>query len=160
MLLSVAKKRINITTAYFNPDKATSQLLQDAANRGVKIEILVPGLHTDQKIAKITGEAKYEALLEAGIHIWHYQRTMLHAKIFSVDGLFACIGSPNFNQRSMRKDDELGLTVFDPDIVDILDGHFRDDLQAAQEIDDFLWKNRGNSRRIMESLVELLEKEV
>jgi cardiolipin synthase len=139
LLISIAKKHINITTAYFNPDKATVELLQDAANRGVKVNILVPGLYTDQKIAKIAGEAKYEALIGAGIRIMHYQRTMLHAKIFSVDGLLACIGSPNFNQRSMRKDDELGMVVFDPEIIEILDAHFGYDLQASDEIDSLRW---------------------
>jgi hypothetical protein len=60
----------------------------------------------------------------------------------------------------MRKDDELGLIVFDPDVVEILDAHFRDDLQVAKEIDHSLWKKRGNGRRLIESLVGLLEQEI
>lgn len=160
LILSVALKHINITTAYFNPDETASKLLQAAAQDGVKITILVPGKYSDQKIAKIAGEAKYEPLLNSGIRIMQYQQTMLHAKILTVDGRFACVGSPNLNQRSMRKDDELGLTVFDPKVVEILDDHFNDDLQVAEAIEYSRWQKRGFGRKVLELGVKQMEKEI
>ena len=160
LLVSAAKERIRITTAYFNPDAAMCRLLGEAAARGVEVTILAPGRHTDQWIARIAGEAKYEALLASGVRILHYEKTMLHAKVFSMDGLCACIGSPNFNQRSMQKDDELGLVIFDPHVVAVLDGHFEEDGKDSMEIDPGLWKRRGPGKKMLEKMVTLLEKEI
>jgi cardiolipin synthase len=160
LIISIAKSRINITTAYFNPDKATSELLIEAVRRGVKVNILVPGQHTDKKIAKIAGEAKYGPLLEAGVRVFHYQRTMLHAKVITIDKTLACVGSPNFNQRSMRKDDELGLTIFDSEVVIKLDSHFESDIQSAIKVDPIRWADRGFGKRFLEYLVTRVEGEI
>jgi cardiolipin synthase len=160
LILSIAKKRLNITSAYFNPDETASRLLQDASRRGVEVNVLVPGRYTDKKIAKIAGEKNYTELLKAGIQIMHYQQTMMHAKIFSVDGQFACIGSPNFNQRSMRKDDELGLIVFDPEVVEKLDAHFLIDTQKAVSVNLHNWEKRGLRKKFAEVLVTQFKKEI
>jgi cardiolipin synthase len=116
-LLQLAKDRIRITTAYFVPDDELIGQLSAASDRGVKVEILLPGPHGDKRFVQLAGQAIYERLLEHGVRIWHYQPTMLHAKIMTVDGLVASVGSANFNARSTELDEEINLVALDPDLV-------------------------------------------
>ena len=145
-----AQEHIRITTAYFNPDDEVAAMLIDAAQRGVRVDVLVPGQHADKRFVQIVGEARYGELLAAGINISVYERTMLHAKIVSVDGLVASVGSANINQRSMQFDEELNLVILDPHVVAALDADFADDVTHSEMIDPSEWELRGPFQRAAE----------
>src|SRR4029077_3479960 len=108
-LLQLAQRRVRIATAYFVPDSDLVQRLHDAADRGVQIEILVPGPHVDKRFVQIGSEASFAALLEQGISISAFQPSMLHAKVMTIDGLVANVGSANLNARSVALDEEVNL---------------------------------------------------
>lgn len=145
-----AQEHIRITTAYFNPDDEVAAMLTDASQRGVTVDVLVPGAHADKRFVQIVGEARYAELLAAGINIRVYERTMLHAKIVSVDGLVASVGSANINQRSMQYDEELNLVILDPDVVAQLDADFAADVEQSERIDPSEWELRGPFQRAAE----------
>ena len=85
-LLQLAEQRVRLTTAYFVPDEDLIDRICDAADRGVTIEILLPGPHADKRIVQVVSEASYERLLDCGVHLWSFQPSMLHAKVMTVDG--------------------------------------------------------------------------
>ena len=87
-LLRMARRRVRITTAYFAPDDYTCKLLCETAQRGVDVEILLPGPHIDKRFVQLASESDYEALLDAGLHLAAYQPTMLHAKVAVLDAHF------------------------------------------------------------------------
>lgn len=153
-LISLAKESINITTAYLNPDAALIKLLTKAAKRGVKVQIIIPGKHTDKRVSRIAAEDRFEDMLDAGIEIYYYQKTMMHAKVITVDGKVSCVGSANFNQRSMLKDDEINLVMLDEEITSTLNGHIEEDLKACEKVKDFEWKKRSVFRRGLETMVK------
>jgi cardiolipin synthase len=155
-LLQLAKDRIRITTAYFVPDDELIGQLSAASDRGVKVEILLPGPHGDKRFVQLAGQAIYEQLLEHGVRIWHYQPTMLHAKIMTVDGLVANVGSANFNARSTELDEEINLVALDPDLVRQLDRQFDVDLERSEEIQPGRWEDRSVGRRILEGITRPL----
>jgi len=159
-LLQLAQERVRITTAYFVPDVRLNDQLTGAAERGVRVEILLPGPHIDKRFVQLAGQSSYELLLDAGVRIWHFQPAMLHAKIMTVDGVVASIGSANFNARSTRLDDEINLVALDPDLVTTLDGHFDEDLERSEEIVRGRWGHRPLPQRIMESSARLLRREM
>jgi cardiolipin synthase A/B len=159
-LIRLATRRLRITSAYFVPDERFLDLLVDAAGRGVAVEILVPGEHAEHRIVQVAGEADYGPLLEAGVRIWHYERTMLHAKVLTVDGAVACVGSGNFDQRSMRLNDEANIVVLHPGTVDVLDGHFDEDLTSSREIDAASWAKRGPVQRAAEAASEIIDRKL
>jgi cardiolipin synthase len=150
ILIHEAEEQLRITTAYFNPDEALMQLLVDAAQRGVDVEVLVPGRHADKRFVRIVGEANYQRLLEAGITVRVYDTSMLHAKIMTVDGDVATVGSSNLNQRSAQFDEEVNLVIFDPAIVAELDADFRRDLAHSTEISLEEWGERSRLQRAAE----------
>ena len=85
-LVRLAEQRIRITTAYLNPDDHLLALLADAARRGVSVELLLPGPHADKRFVQLTSESVYKPLLDAGVTIWNFQPSMLHAKVLTIDG--------------------------------------------------------------------------
>jgi cardiolipin synthase len=149
-LLGMASKRVRIATAYFAPDPRTLEMLCECAGRGVEVQVLVPGPHADKRFVQLAGEAEYRTLLDAGIGIACFQPSMLHAKIMVVDDIVSCIGSANFNTRSLALDEEVNLVVFDEDLAGVLDRHFDDDWERSEEIDLARWRNRNVLQRGME----------
>ena len=113
-LLQLAEQRLRITTAYFVPDdEIIERLVRRAPNAGVEVELLLPGPHADKRFVQLAGEATYAALLERGVEIWTFQPSMLHAKIMTVDGIVANIGSANLNARSTSLDEEINVVAID-----------------------------------------------
>ncbi len=153
-LLQLARDRIRITTAYFVPDDELIECLNAASDRGVTVEILLPGPHGDKRFVQLAGQAVYEELLEHGVRIWHYHPTMLHAKIMTVDGLVANVGSANFNARSTELDEEINLVALDPDLVGLLDWQFDADLERSEQIQPGRWEDRSIGRRVLEGITK------
>jgi cardiolipin synthase A/B len=152
-LLQLAKRSVRITTAYFVPDEEQCEWLCGAAARGVEVDILLPGPHADKRFVQLGGEAAYGLLLEAGVRIWNFQPCMLHAKVMTVDGLVANIGSANFNARSTELDEEVNLVAMDPDLAHVLDRHFEEDLERSVMIDPDRWRDRPVGQRVLEKIV-------
>ncbi len=150
-----ARERLWITTAYFAPDEAFIDLLCDAATRGVDVQILVNGPNVDKEVVREAGQRQYGRLLEAGVRMFEYQPTMLHAKVMIVDG-WANIGSSNLEHRSLGLDDELMIAFTDVRLIDELARQFRDDLGVSDEFDLNRWKRRSLAKRAREVAVDLL----
>ncbi|MEU2784209.1 phospholipase D-like domain-containing protein [Streptomyces sp. NPDC007110] len=153
VMLTSAEERFRLATAYFAPDDYFVDLLCRTAERGVRVEILLPGPHTDQRACQLAGQQHYTRLLEAGVHIRQYQPTMMHAKIITVDSVAALIGSTNFNRRSMDHDEEVMLAVLDEDFTATLDQDFEADLEKSVEIDLRRWRRRAAVQRAKEAAV-------
>jgi cardiolipin synthase A/B len=159
-LLVLAEQRVRITTAYFNPDDTLAALLCATARRGVAVEVLVPGAHIDKRFVRLLGRAQYDRMTEAGVRIHEFQPTMLHAKIMTVDGLVANVGSANVNHRSAELDEEVNLVVHDREVVRILDRHFEEDLERSQPVDPDGRDRRGLREQVKAALLSPLRRQV
>nr|WSW71121.1 phospholipase D-like domain-containing protein [Streptomyces sp. NBC_00995] len=153
VVLESAEERLRLTTAYFAPDAFFAQLLCAAAKRGVEVEILLPGPHTDKRVCQLAGQRYYEDLIASGVKIYHYQPTMLHAKVITVDRIASLVGSTNFNRRSLDHDEEVMLAVMDDDFTAALDGHFEEDRKKSVLIEPGRWKMRSVVQRAREAAV-------
>ncbi len=156
-VLCLARERVRITTAYFVPDEGTCELLRETANRGVDVEILLPGPHVDKRFVQLASEAQYEGLLDAGVKLWTYEPTMLHAKAMTVDGVVANIGSANFDSRSLVLDDEVNLVVLDPGVVAELDADFEADVSRSKPIEPGAWHDRSIGQRAKEAVMSVID---
>ncbi len=155
-LLTLAQRKVRITSAYFAPDEHFLSLLGDAAGRGVDVEVMVPGTNADQRFVQLAAEAQFERLLDAGVRIWSYQPTMIHAKIVLVDDMVACVGSANFDRRSMKLNHEIEVMVLDRGVVAELDGHYDEDVSNSEQIIESRWAHRSRPQRLMEHVVRPL----
>ena len=85
-----------------------------------------------------------------GVELWNFQPSMLHAKVMTVDGVVANIGSANLNSRSTACDEEINVVALDPELVRILDEQFDDDLERSVQIKEVRWERRTLPQRVAE----------
>jgi cardiolipin synthase len=160
LAIACARERLDLTTAYFAPRPAFVRALSDAARRGVDVRVLVPGPHSDKEVVRVAGRAVYDELLGHGVRIFEYQPTMLHAKTLSIDGVWAAVGSVNFDNRSFALNDEATLCVQDPRFAARLDEQFVRDLDLSEEIHSERFADRSNGHRLREVAAKLARREL
>ena len=154
--IASARKRLYITNSYFVPDKEFRELIADAARRGVDTRVLTAGMSSDVKSTLYASRARYEELLEAGVRIYEYRQTMMHAKTLVVDGQWSGAGSMNADNRSLSFNEETVLLMLDDQLGATLEGHFLDDITHADEIDLATFRKRGAMDRLKEHATHLL----
>jgi cardiolipin synthase len=108
--------------------------LVNAARRGVKVEIIVPGKLINKKIVRAASKRHWPELIKAGIKIYEYQPTMVHVKLIVVDDTFVSVGSGNFDNRSIQLNDEANLDVLDRDFAAQQTRLFEMDKKQSHEI--------------------------
>lgn len=110
-LLSRAQKEAVIMTPYLILDAVTENALQYAAARGVRVRLLLPGI-PDKYIPYALAKTHYKALLDSGVEIYEYTPGFVHAKVVSIDGLEAVVGTINFDYRSFCHHFECGTYLY------------------------------------------------
>lgn len=150
MVFRSARERLVISNSYFIPDDRLRAMVVERARAGVDVRILVPGDTTDARPVRRAGHTYYEELLEAGVRLFEYQKTMMHAKVAVSDGAVAMVGSANLDERSMELNEETVLAVRDPAFAAAVEKGVLDDLADAKEIDLKEWRKRPFHHRIFE----------
>ncbi|MET0209861.1 MAG: phospholipase D-like domain-containing protein, partial [Burkholderiaceae bacterium] len=154
--IAAASKSIDLSSAYFVPDKLTVDALVEATRRGVRVRIITPGPIIDSQTVRGASRASWGPLLEAGAEISEYQPTMFHCKVFTVDGLLVSVGSTNFDNRSFRLNDEANLNIYDAAFAAAQTSQFEIDLKQSKRITLEAWRDRPLSEKAMEHLASLL----
>jgi cardiolipin synthase A/B len=152
-----AKKSIYISSAYFVPDRDTIRAFEGAVRRGVDVRVIVPGELVDVPIVRQASRFHYSQLLKRGIRLFEYQPTMMHAKTMVVDGIWATIGSSNFDDRSFRLNDEVNVNVYDEGIAAQMEQMFFEDLARSEEVTSPRWIRRPWFDRIKERVAGWLK---
>jgi cardiolipin synthase len=160
LAIASASRSIELTAAYFVPRPAFTEALAKAAQRGVDVKVLVPGKHIDKGFVRVAGRGSYEPLLEAGVRIFEYGPTMLHAKTMVVDGAWSSVGTVNFDNRSFQLHDEVTLCVWSEHFAGLLHEAFEADLERSEEIDPERWRDRGPATRAAELAMRPLRREL
>lgn len=150
-----ARRRLWLTTAYFAAGPHLRDALAAAARRGVDVRILLNGPNIDKNVVRRTAQHAYAGLLDAGVRVFEYQRTMLHAKVLIVDD-WANVGSSNFDYRSFALDMELNVSLTESAVVAELERHFLDDLDGSEEVDPTVWERRSLPARAGECVADLI----
>ena len=160
LAIAAARESLDLTAAYFVPRPAFTEALVDAAERGVRVRILVPGKHIDKSFVRVGGRASYDALLDAGIELYEYGPTMLHAKSLVLDGVWSSVGSVNFDNRSFQLHDEATLCVQSRVFAGELTEQFELDLGASERVEPERWSKRGRLQRGAEAATTLARREL
>jgi cardiolipin synthase len=144
-----SKKSILLTTAYFIPGRRILRALERAGRRGVELKLLLPGI-TDIKPAFHAGRAYYKRLLQAGVEIYTYQGTVLHAKTAVFDDCWSIIGSANLDHQSFRRNEESNVGVLDPAFGGVMRKAFQADVRQSIRIHPATWYSRPLYQKILE----------
>jgi cardiolipin synthase len=125
----------------------------DASQRGVNVEIIVPGAKTDVPVTRYASRSKWGPLLQAGVKIYEYEPTMFHCKVMIVDDVWVTVGSANFDNRSFRLNDEANLNVYSAEFAAEQARIFEEDKKSATQVAYDEWKQRGLCKKILEKLL-------
>lgn len=155
LTIAGARRTLYIANAYFVPDDDFRAMLIGAARRGVDVRILAPDEQTDVPLVRYAARAHYAELLEGGARIWEYQPAMMHAKTFVVDGVWAGVGSMNFDNRSIAVNEESTLLAADRAFGGAMDRLFLEDLRHATELRPDTYARRGRWERVKERFAVL-----
>lgn len=158
-LVAAAKDTICINTPYFLPERSLLNELVRAAQRGVKVKIIVPGKKSDHMLTRSSSRRLFGSLLQAGAEIYEYLPTMIHAKILIVDGRWSVVGSTNFDNRSFGLNDEVNMAVCDPEFASRLTQDFSADLAASEPVTLHSWQRRSAFERCGELLGWVIQRQ-
>ena len=159
LLMEGADQHVRISTPYFLPDRAFRRALREIAARGVELTVIVPGRVTDQRWVRLASRRMWGQLLECGIRIFEYRRTMTHAKVLIVDSLWAVLGTTNIDNRSFEHNDEVNIALRDPAVARRLLEDFERDLRDSDEITLERWRRRPLWEKIVGPFVWILERQ-
>jgi cardiolipin synthase A/B len=133
LVAAMARTRLWLTDAYYAGTSVYVQALRAAARDGVDVRLLVPS-GTDIPLLRPLSQAGYRALLEAGVRVFEWTGSMLHAKTAVADGRWARVGSTNLNPASWLSNCELDVIVEDEKFASQMEAMYMEDLANATEI--------------------------
>lgn len=128
--IAAARESIDISHAYFIPDDLAIKTIVAAAQRGVRVRVIVPAIN-DSRMGRAVARSRWADLLAAGVEFYQYQPAMYHCKTMTVDGLLVTIGSANFDNRSFTINDEITLNTLDRNLAAQHLRMFEDDLKNS-----------------------------
>ena len=150
-----AESNIELTVAYFAPDRPLLNALRRAARRNVDVRMVLPSRSDAWPIFHL-GRSYYGRLLRAGVKIYERQGPVMHSKTASVDGVWSTVGSANLDWRSMLHNNEANAVVLDHDFAQQMREMFQQDLTASVEIDRRRWRRRSPVLRLKEFCSRLM----
>lgn len=161
-LLSMASatRHIRIGNSYFIPDGLAIDTFVSARQRGVKVEIIVPGPIIDEKAARKASRSRWGDLLDAGVEIYEYKPTMYHCKIMIVDEIWVSVGSTNFDDRSFRLNAESNLNILDAGFAKEMIEVFEADKARARLMTRAEFKNRSAAGKLIDEMAGMLRRQL
>ncbi|MDR3449559.1 MAG: phospholipase D-like domain-containing protein [Alphaproteobacteria bacterium] len=153
--ITLARHSVHLSTGYFAPTPDMIDALQDAAERGVDVQLILPS-QSDSTLALEAGHADYEDLLESGVKIYERQGVVLHAKTTVIDGLWSTVGSYNLDWRSILFNNECNAVILSPSFGAEMERAFTNDRLQSSAIDAATWNDRPFIQRLREWRARLL----
>ncbi len=150
-----ARRELIMTTPYFIPDEPLLVALKAAAQRGVKVKIIVP-LNNDSLLVKYASRARYQELAESGVQLFLFHGGLLHSKTITVDHDFSLFGSVNLDMRSFWLNFEATLFVYCKTFTEKLLAIQQEYLDQSTELDREAFSQRGSWEEFKENTVLLV----
>ncbi len=133
LIAAMATRSLWISDAYFVGIPTYVRGLAAAAADGVDVRLLVPGNNNLPAVAALS-RAGYRPLLEAGIRVFEWNGSMMHAKTAVADGRWARVGSSNLNLSSWLANCEIDAAVEDIEFAERMEAQYLSDLDNATEL--------------------------
>jgi len=155
-VICCARERLWVQNPYFIPEPDAVTAFAQAVKRGVDVRVMVPSADvSDMPLVQHAAHRNFQRLLDCGVRLFEYQRTLLHQKVMTVDGVWCAVGSSNFDDRSFETNDEITLGFHDRGLAKRLEEIFEADLAHCIELEAAKWKRRGLVHRAKDNVLYL-----
>jgi len=155
-VICCAKKRIWIQNPYFIPEPDAVEAFTEAVKRGVDVRVMVPSAGaSDMRMVQHAAHRNFQQLLDGGVRIFEYGRTLLHQKVMTIDSVWCAVGSSNFDDRSFETNDEITMGFLDAPLARRLEEIFEADRRHCVELDAATWSRRGWLHKLRDNALYL-----
>lgn len=143
-ILNRANEYVHIMTPYLILDGEMEGALKYAAERGVDVKLILPGI-PDKKAAYALAKSHYWSLVRAGVKIYEYTPGFVHAKVFVSDDIKAVVGTINLDYRSLYHHFECGTFLYRTDCIADIERDFQDSLAKCRQVTpESIMKEKGS----------------
>ncbi len=147
-----AEHRILLTNAYFVPDHILLGALKEAARRGVDVRVLVPW-RSNHIVTDWVSRGYFTECLSAGIRVFGYPYTMIHAKTCTIDGQWSTIGTANLDRLSSIGNFEINVEIYSAELARQMETLFECDTADAFELTFKGWGGRPWYTKLSERIL-------
>lgn len=154
-ILYRAKSYVHIMTPYLILDNELETALQYAAQRGVDVKLILPGI-PDKKPVYALAKSHYKALLKAGVKIYEYTPGFVHAKVFVSDDEKAVVGTINLDYRSLYHHFECATYLYRTGCITEIEEDFGKTLAVCREVTAETIKHEKFSYKVMGGFLKLI----
>ena len=152
--ITFAQHSIHLTNAYFVPDDQILEAFEDAARRGVDVELILPSI-TDAAAVLSAQRYRYSELLKAGVKIFERRNVVMHAKTAVIDGIWSTVGSTNMDYLSFLSNNEVNAVILSREFADEMEKAFARDRAESDPISWDKWRRRPESEKLEEWVAHL-----
>ncbi len=124
---------VHIMTPYLILDGEMETALKFAAERGVEIVLMLPGI-PDKALPYALAKTHYASLLESGVKIYEYTPGFVHAKVFVSDAREAVVGTINLDYRSLYHHFECATYLYEADCIPDIEADFQEMLAKCRQV--------------------------
>lgn len=149
--LDGASRSARLTSPYFAPDRRVLEALEHAADRGLRVELVLAG-RTDHPLLRRGARSTLERLLRRGVRVYEYTAALLHAKTAVFDGRFGIVGTSNLDRQSFQHSYEVNLVVVDGSLPGQLDRLFEADVGRSSELTLERLAHRGPVTKMLDRI--------
>ncbi|WP_392564489.1 cardiolipin synthase [Orbus wheelerorum] len=146
-----ARNEIIFTTPYLVPSDDLLHAICTAAQRGVKVKIIIPEKN-DSMMVKWASRAFFSDLLESGVELYQFKNNLLHTKSVLIDKQLSLVGTVNLDMRSLWLNFELTAVIDDTEFANALNDLLQSYLKNSDLIDFSVWQKRPFWQHIIERL--------
>ena len=140
-ILNRAKKYVHIMSPYLILDGEMETSLRFAAERGVEVKIILPGV-PDKLAPYSLAKSHYSALIDSGVEIYEYEPGFIHAKSFVADDIEAVVGTINLDYRSLYHHFECAAYCYGTACIGDIEKDFQKTLEKSVRITKkTIWKS-------------------
>ena len=153
-MLNRALKYVHIMTPYLILDGEMETALKFAAERGVEVAVLLPGI-PDKRIPYALAKTHYASLLESGVKIFEYTPGFVHAKVFVSDDREAVVGTINLDYRSLYHHFECATYMYGTDCIPQIEADFQATLAKCRQVTKETVRHEKWTMKLLGSLMKV-----
>ena len=153
--IETANNKVQIINPYFTPTNIITKAIKKALDKGVKVEIMIPG----KSDIKFTPDAAFyiaNKLRKEGADIYIFNGGFHHSKIMMIDSLYCTVGSTNLNSRSLRYDYEVNAFIFNQETTNEMTTLFNKDKENSTLLTRDVYLKRSPWKRFVGWFAHLL----
>ena len=142
-------------TPYLILDNELEAALKFAAERGVDVKIILPGI-PDKKAAYSLAKSHYSSLIRSGVEIYEYTPGFVHAKLFVSDDEKAVVGTINLDYRSLYHHFECATYLYKVDCISEIKADYKETLKKCKQVTPETIKEEKFSYKALGTLLKVI----